>query len=158
MSTSLQALHLREKGRFVPASERPALDISIEHRPAPVPPTPLPEAKPRPYEPPSLRALLRVVSELSGFEVAVLIGRQRARYVARPRQVYMLLAKELTQASLPQIGRVIQKDHTTVLYGVRAAKCWLPYDQKHQALYRATKAKFLELHEDSKQPPHPTLR
>jgi chromosomal replication initiator protein len=45
---------------------------------------------------------------------------RRARMVARPRQVAMYLAKQLTQRSLPEIGkRFGGRDHTTVMHAVR---------------------------------------
>jgi chromosomal replication initiator protein len=45
---------------------------------------------------------------------------RRARSVARPRQVAMYLAKQLTSRSLPEIGRKFgNRDHTTVMHGVR---------------------------------------
>ncbi len=47
-------------------------------------------------------------------------GRQPAIVLAR--WAYMAAARELTGASLPAIGRVIHRDHTTVLHGLRAAQ------------------------------------
>lgn len=45
---------------------------------------------------------------------------RRARVVARPRQVAMYLAKQMTCQSLPEIGRRFgNRDHTTVLHAVR---------------------------------------
>jgi chromosomal replication initiator protein len=45
---------------------------------------------------------------------------RRARLVARPRQVAMYLAKQLTSRSLPEIGRKFGgRDHTTVMHAVR---------------------------------------
>ena len=49
-----------------------------------------------------------------------LLSGKRTRTIARPRQVAMALAKELTNHSLPEIGeRFGGKDHTTVLYATR---------------------------------------
>ena len=45
---------------------------------------------------------------------------RRARSVARPRQVAMYLAKQLTSRSLPEIGRKFGgRDHTTVMHAVK---------------------------------------
>jgi len=45
---------------------------------------------------------------------------RRAREVARPRQIAMYLAKQLTPRSLPEIGRRFGgRDHTTVIHAVR---------------------------------------
>jgi chromosomal replication initiator protein len=52
-----------------------------------------------------------------------LLGERRSRDVARPRQVAMFLAKELTQRSLPEIGRRFGgRDHTTVMHAVKKIK------------------------------------
>jgi len=44
-------------------------------------------------------------------------GRGRSKKIAHSRQVAMYIAREETQASLPQIGEALDRDHTTVLYG-----------------------------------------
>jgi chromosomal replication initiator protein len=47
-------------------------------------------------------------------------SKKRSRAIARPRQVAMALAKELTQLSLPEIGSNFGgRDHTTVLHACR---------------------------------------
>jgi len=49
-----------------------------------------------------------------------LLSARRTRSLARPRQVAMALAKELTEHSLPEIGEAFGgRDHTTVLHGCR---------------------------------------
>jgi chromosomal replication initiator protein len=55
---------------------------------------------------------------------------RRARAVARPRQVAMFLAKQLTQRSLPEIGRKFGgRDHTTVLHAVKKVEELMANDQ-----------------------------
>lgn len=47
-------------------------------------------------------------------------SKKRPASIARPRQIAMYLAKELTQKSLPEIGEMFGgRDHTTVLHAVR---------------------------------------
>ena len=49
-----------------------------------------------------------------------MISKQRPLHIVRPRQIAMYLAKELTQKSLPEIGKAFGgRDHTTVLHAVR---------------------------------------
>jgi chromosomal replication initiator protein len=58
------------------------------------------------------------VAHYFGLQVSQVKGRSRKRDVARPRQVAMYLIREETDASLPQIGNLLDgRDHSTVLYG-----------------------------------------
>lgn len=65
----------------------------------------------------------RVVSEYYKIKMSELLSKRRTRSVARPRQVAMALAKELTNHSLPEIGEAFGgRDHTTVLHACRKVK------------------------------------
>lgn len=65
----------------------------------------------------------RVVSEYYKVKMSELLSKRRTRSVARPRQVAMALAKELTNHSLPEIGEAFGgRDHTTVLHACRKVK------------------------------------
>lgn len=58
-----------------------------------------------------------LVAEYYGVSVKDLIGKKRARNIARPRQMAMALVRELTQDSFPEIGQVFGgRDHTTVIH------------------------------------------
>jgi chromosomal replication initiator protein len=61
----------------------------------------------------------RTVASYYNIRVGDLNSPRRTRSLARPRQVAMALAKELTQHSLPEIGEAFGKDHTTVLHACR---------------------------------------
>lgn len=62
----------------------------------------------------------KTVAEYYKIKVADLLSRRRSRSVARPRQMAMALAKELTNHSLPEIGDAFGgRDHTTVLHACR---------------------------------------
>ena len=59
------------------------------------------------------------VAEFYNISVKEMQSSRRARTVARPRQIAMFLAKQLTSRSLPEIGRKFDRDHTTVMHAVR---------------------------------------
>jgi len=68
----------------------------------------------------SIENIQRTVAEYYKIKVADLLSKRRSRSVARPRQVAMALAKELTNHSLPEIGDAFGgRDHTTVLHAYR---------------------------------------
>ncbi len=71
----------------------------------------------------SIDNIQKNVAEYYKIKVADLLSKRRSRSVARPRQMAMSLAKELTNKSLPEIGDAFGgKDHTTVLHACRKIK------------------------------------
>ena len=65
----------------------------------------------------------KMVAEYYKIKIADLKGKKRTRSIARPRQMAMALAKELTNRSLPEIGESFGgRDHTTVLHACRKIK------------------------------------
>jgi len=68
----------------------------------------------------SVENIQKTVAEFYGIKVADMYSKRRPANIARPRQIAMYLAKELTQKSLPEIGELFGgRDHTTVLHAVR---------------------------------------
>ena len=68
----------------------------------------------------TVEEIQRKVAEHYNIRLSDIIGPKRVRTYARPRQVAMYLAKQLTSRSLPEIGRRFGgRDHTTVIHGVR---------------------------------------
>ena len=68
----------------------------------------------------SIENIQKTVAEYFKIRVADLLSKKRSRSIARPRQIGMALAKELTNHSLPEIGDAFGgRDHTTVLHGCR---------------------------------------
>ena len=62
----------------------------------------------------------KTVADYYKIKVADILSKRRSRSVARPRQMAMALAKELTNHSLPEIGNGFGgRDHTTVLHACR---------------------------------------
>jgi len=65
----------------------------------------------------------KTVAEYYKIRVGDLLSKRRSRSIARPRQVAMALAKELTSHSLPEIGDAFGgRDHTTVLHACKRIK------------------------------------
>jgi len=68
----------------------------------------------------SIENIQKTVAEYYSIRLADLSGKTRARSIARPRQLAMALAKDLTSKSLPEIGRAFGgRDHTTVLHACK---------------------------------------
>lgn len=68
----------------------------------------------------TIEEIQRKVAEHYNIRLSDMIGPKRVRTIARPRQIAMYLAKQLTPRSLPEIGRRFGgRDHTTIMHGVR---------------------------------------
>ncbi len=68
----------------------------------------------------TIENIQKTVAEYYKIKIADLLSKRRSRSVARPRQMAMALAKELTNHSLPEIGDAFGgRDHTTVLHACR---------------------------------------
>jgi chromosomal replication initiator protein len=68
----------------------------------------------------SVENIQKTVADFFNIKVADMYSKRRPANIARPRQIAMYLAKELTQKSLPEIGDLFGgRDHTTVLHAVR---------------------------------------
>ena len=62
----------------------------------------------------------RVVADYYKLKMSDMLSKRRSRSVARPRQIAMSVAKDLTNYSLPEIGESFGgRDHTTVLHACR---------------------------------------
>jgi chromosomal replication initiator protein len=73
----------------------------------------------------------KVVADYYGLQIKDLLSKRRTRSLARPRQVAMALAKELTEHSLPEIGDAFAgRDHTTVLHACRQIRTLMDADGK----------------------------
>jgi chromosomal replication initiator protein len=66
----------------------------------------------------TIEHIQRRVSEFFGLKLGDMRTRSRTKTVAFPRQIAMYFARQLTHASLAEIGRAFDKDHTTVLHAV----------------------------------------
>ena len=71
----------------------------------------------------TIENIQKTVAEYYKIRMADLLSKRRSRSIARPRQMAMALAKELTSHSLPEIGDAFGgRDHTTVMHACRVIK------------------------------------
>lgn len=87
----------------------------------------------------SIDNIQKTVADYYKIKVAEMYSKKRVRSLARPRQIAMALAKELTPMSLPEIGEAFGgRDHTTVLHACRKVQELVAADQvvarDHQVL------------------------
>lgn len=68
---------------------------------------------------PSIASIEQAVCAQMNVTPAELHSKDKSRRVARPRQVVMFLAREITDNSLPQVGKYFSRDHTTVIHAQR---------------------------------------
>ena len=79
---------------------------------------------------PTMMEVVEAVARASGLDRKDLFGCRRTRRLARARQLAMFLVRDLCPgASLHAIGHLLNRDHTTVLYGCRRAASLLERDE-----------------------------
>lgn len=76
------------------------------------------EAGLSPFTPPTVKRIQEVVADFYGVTVFDMISERRDRAIAMPRQVAMFLCRTMTGKSLPRIGRMFLRDHTTIIHAV----------------------------------------
>ncbi|HVC64217.1 MAG TPA: chromosomal replication initiator protein DnaA, partial [Candidatus Dormibacteraeota bacterium] len=78
----------------------------------------------------TIEHIQRTVSGFFGLRLADMRARTRTKAVAFPRQIAMYFARQLTHASLTEVGRAFDKDHTTVLHAVTKIETLIREDAK----------------------------
>jgi chromosomal replication initiation ATPase DnaA len=89
---------------------------------------------------PSLRDIEAAACARFGLTPEMLHGPSRCRGIARPRQIVMYLAREMTPLSYPRIGAHFHRDHTTVLSGERRIRELMLVKPKLAAYVREVRA------------------
>lgn len=95
-----------------------------------------PHFQPRRY---FARDIIQNVSDIFGVPVSDLKGRGRKQHISRARQVCYALIRELTDMSLPSIGRLMNRDHSTVIYAIDMMPEYLARDPDLSTLYNAAR-------------------
>lgn len=86
------------------------------------------------------RRILTAVARAHRMTVDQLLEETRRPQITKPRQMAMLLMRELTTCSLPRIGEIMNRggkcyDHTTIMYGVKRARHFVENDVVFRTTY-----------------------
>ncbi len=91
----------------------------------------------------SIDNIQKTISEYYNVSLSDLLSKSRSRSIARPRQIAMSLAKELTEKSLPEIGRAFGgRDHTTVIHACKKIKELRETDSRTDSDYKNLQRKL----------------
>jgi hypothetical protein len=89
-----------------------------------------------------MKVIRRVVCESYAISRDTLMSARRTCEIVRPRHVYSYLAARLTKASLPQIGRSLDQDHTTVMHAIKRTEARITIDREFAEHMRALEARI----------------
>lgn len=118
--TQGRVLQLAPPPAPTPLPRAPAASLTLKYRLVYERQIERPFLPPAPYRP-ALRRILDRVAKAYEVSPKEILGPSRDRKIALPRHAFFYWARRLTSKSLPQIGRFCgDRDHTTVLHGVRA--------------------------------------
>ena len=78
----------------------------------------------------------------SYFEISISRNTRKRQYV-EARAIYFKLCREFTQLSLEQIGKSVNRDHASVLHGVRSINTWVQVDKRMNNNMRILKNKIV---------------
>jgi len=84
----------------------------------------------------SIKKILAAISRRSHIQLEVLTGRKRNKIIMPWRQLAYLLSYELTGCTLTQIGKVLNRDHTSLMHGIKQINKLRQQDQYVEHIYR----------------------
>jgi chromosomal replication initiator protein len=84
----------------------------------------------------------RATAEAFSLPLRELLSKRQDRRCARPRQVAMYLARELTVHSLPEIGREFDRDHTTIMHGIAQVEALMAQKPEFAARVEAIRTRL----------------
>ena len=91
----------------------------------------------------SVKKILLAISDVTGCPPLELINHRRSREVMPYRHLLYALAKELTWQSFPQLGKTLNRDHSTVLHGAKKGQKLIETDPQISKVYKQVKRKLV---------------
>ena len=98
-----EALSMRRAEASLDRYERPAEDITVSH-------------------------VIEVIADSFNLDIDLIKGKKRVARINQARQLAMFLAREMTESSLPQIGELFGRSHTTILHGCNKIEAEIKID------------------------------
>lgn len=86
--------------------------------------------------------IICIVARNSNVTVAAIKGRSKFQPLATTRQMAMALTRELTSLSTPEIGKIFERDHGTIIHATKAVKDGCETDKEYLARYNFLKVKL----------------
>lgn len=83
---------------------------------------------------PTIDLIIQAVADYFCIRPADILSARRLREFARPRQIAMFLAREYTGLAYQYLGEAFDRNHTTVMYGLRVIEARLPHDARLAAI------------------------
>jgi chromosomal replication initiator protein len=95
---------------------------------------------------PLVSEIQEAVADWYRLDLADMKSDRRWKSIVRPRQLAMYLAREMTNRSYPEIGRIFGgRDHTTVIHAVRVIKRLLAYDAELENAHYFIRKRLIEM-------------
>lgn len=91
--------------------------------------------------------LVYITSSVTGVKKEQITSKTRERRVVEARQIMFKILREEDQKEFAKIGSYFNKDHATILYGVRNISNLIEVDKEIESKYNEIKQKYLELPE-----------
>lgn len=121
--------HYREVFSRRPPFERAMPPVAVQPEPEPPPPEPEPPRPVKPLPARPLHRMARIVAEHYGIGWEHISGPARLPALVRVRHVFCFVCRRVLYESLPRIGHILRRDHTTVLHGELKIEEMLQTDQ-----------------------------
>ena len=90
----------------------------------------------------NLKNILSIVSNETNISISDIKSESKKGKLSDARKLYCVLAKEYTRESFNEIGKLINRDHSTVLYSEKKAKIFIKNEIKFRTIYNSIKERL----------------
>jgi chromosomal replication initiation ATPase DnaA len=89
-----------------------------------------------------VRPIIALVAQYYGFTLDDVLATDKSRSIDRARAVAFFVARQVTDASYPELGRIFSRDHTTARHACKRVLAWMAIDEAldHEVMWLIMKA------------------